>query len=101
MLGGGVLSAAVRDLDSVATHPKYDMIAAVLGIAREAGMGVDELAVRWVRRHDDVSTMLVGISSIEHLHRDVRLASLPPLPDDVAAAVAAADNGAVDGGESS
>jgi D-threo-aldose 1-dehydrogenase len=87
--GGGLLAAASRDLNSVVGHPKYDVIAAVLRIAQEAGMGVDELAVRWVLGHPDVATMLVGVSSIEHLHRNVTLADLPPLPDDVCAALTA------------
>ena len=97
VLGGGLLSAASGDLDSVADHPKRDLIVAALRIAREAGMGVDELAVRWVLRHPDVSTMLVGISSIEHLRRNLTLADLPPLPDDVCAEVTAVIGSAPEG----
>ena len=87
--GGGLLAAASRDLESVATHPKRDMIEAVLRVAREAAMEVDELAVRWVLRHVDVATMLIGISSVEHLNRNVSLTHRPPLPDDVAAELTA------------
>lgn len=100
VLGGGLLAAASRDLDVVAHHPKSGVIAAVLRIAQDAGMAVDELAIRWVRRHHDVATVIVGISSIEHLHRNLVLATLPPLPDDVAAALARVVGGhAVDEGE--
>ncbi len=87
VLGGGVLAAAMNDIDSVSTHPKSTLIRAFADIATQAGMGIDELAVRWVRRHSHVSTMLVGMSSRDHLRRNVALSELPALPDDVAAAI--------------
>ena len=73
----------------MADHPKHGLVAALIGTAQEAGMGVDELAVRWVHRHPEVAMTLIGISSTEHLRRNVALAGLPPLPDEIAAEIAA------------
>lgn len=98
VLGGGLLSAAMRDPASVAAHPKQATIAGLLRIAGEAGIGVDELAIRWISAQPGVSTMLVGISSIEHLQRNVELAVAPPLPAEVRSAVDALVVGDAAGG---
>lgn len=90
VLAGGVLSAAIDDIASVADHPKRHLIAALAHVAREAGLQLDELAVRWIRRYPDVATVLLGMSSIEHLQRNLALAVLPALSDDLATEVAAA-----------
>jgi aryl-alcohol dehydrogenase-like predicted oxidoreductase len=87
VLGGGVLSAAMRDPGSVATHPKAPLIGALAALAGEAGIDLDELAIRWLRAQPGVDTMLIGVSSIEHLRRNVALARTDPLPADVRAAV--------------
>jgi len=94
VLGGGVLAAAMRDPHEVAEHPKRQMVLDLLDVGHEAGMQLDELAVRWVRGHDGVNSMLVGMSSADHLRRIVELGDRPPLPPDVAAAVAAVQVGA-------
>jgi aryl-alcohol dehydrogenase-like predicted oxidoreductase len=98
VLGGGLLSAAMRDPGSVAAHPKQATIAGLLRIAGEAGVGVDELAIRWISAQPGVSTMLVGISSIGHLQRNVELAGAPPLPAEVQSAVDALVVGDAAGG---
>ena len=83
VLGGGVLAAAVRAPQSVADHPKHDLIDELVAIADDAGIGLDELAVRWVSGHDEVSTMLVGSTRMDHIEHNLELARLPALPDDV------------------
>ncbi len=87
VLGGGVLAAAMGDPAQIHTHPKRQLVLDLIAIADSAGMQLDELAVRWVGGHQDVDTMLVGISSPAHLARIVELGDLPPLPTDVADAV--------------
>lgn len=87
VLGGGILAAAMRDPAEIDEHPKRRLVLDLIDIADGAGMRLDELAVRWVRSHDDVDAMLVGISSPEHIRRTVALSELAPLPADVIAAV--------------
>ena len=87
VLGGGVLAAAMRDRGAIDDHPKRQAVLDLMRVADDAGMQLDELAVRWVRGHGDVHTMLVGMSSPAHLRRIVELGALDPLPADVDAAV--------------
>lgn len=87
VLGGGLLSAATRDISSVSTHPKRDQIRALVATARDAGLGIDELAIRWVRSSPDVALLLLGMSSFSHLDRNLAIASSPPLPRDVLAQI--------------
>lgn len=95
VLGGGILAAAMfadhadatSDTSPVAGHPKADLVAQLRRIADGAGMALDELAIRWMRHVPDVGVVLFGISSIDHLRRNVALAARGPLPDDVAHAV--------------
>ena len=57
-------------------------------IARQAGIGIDQLAVGFVLAHaDDLATILVGTRSPAHLRRNVELMEAPPLPDAVLDAV--------------
>lgn len=93
VLGGGVLAAAMRDPREISEDPKQQVVLDLLEVAREAGMRLDELAVRWVSGHEEVNAMLVGMSSTDHLRRIVDLANRPPLPHDVVAAVDAAQVG--------
>jgi aryl-alcohol dehydrogenase-like predicted oxidoreductase len=90
VLAGGILSAAIDDIASVAYHPKRHQIEALANIASEAGLRLDELAVRWVRRWPDIAVVLLGMSSIDHLERNLALAAQPALGDDLANEIAAA-----------
>lgn len=87
VLGGGVLTAAARDLDEVAGHPKRATVTGLSSIAEEAGLGLDELAVRWLNRQPGIDTVVVGIGSAGHLDRNTALFDLPALDDDVTAAI--------------
>jgi aryl-alcohol dehydrogenase-like predicted oxidoreductase len=85
VLGGGLLARAERDPASLAGDPKAPTIDALRRIADDTGFGLDELAGGFVRSYAAVSTMLVGISSREHLQRNVALmASTPPGADVIA-----------------
>lgn len=100
VLGGGVLSAAMRDPASVRDHPKSPTIEALLRLAGEVGSPIDELAVRWVLGRSDVDVTLLGMSSPDHLARNLALVRGGPLSDELADRItAAAATGAPEGSE--
>jgi aryl-alcohol dehydrogenase-like predicted oxidoreductase len=84
VLGGGLLALATRDPEAVAGDPKAPVITALRQLAATTGVGVDELAIAYVQSFPEVSTVLVGISSSEHLRRNVGLLSGPLDPAVVA-----------------
>jgi aryl-alcohol dehydrogenase-like predicted oxidoreductase len=86
VLGGGLLALAGRDPAAVAGDPKAPTIDALRRITEDTGLALDELAIAFVRSSSEVSTMLVGITSREHLHRNISLIAATP-PDDVVARV--------------
>ena len=83
VLGGGLLALAERDPAAIADDPKAPTIEALRRIADDTGLGLDQLAVSFVRSHAAVSTMLLGISSRAHLQRNLDLMAMAPLADDV------------------
>jgi aryl-alcohol dehydrogenase-like predicted oxidoreductase len=83
VLGGGLLAAATRGEPAATDEPKGPAILALRRLAEETGVGVVALAVGFVRAHQDVSTVLLGTSSLEHLERNLELMAAPPLSDDV------------------
>jgi aryl-alcohol dehydrogenase-like predicted oxidoreductase len=89
VLGGGLLALAARDPASAANDPKAALVAALTGVAADAGVGVDELAITFARSFPEVSVILVGVSSSAHLRRNVEVMTAPPLADDVRQAVVA------------
>jgi aryl-alcohol dehydrogenase-like predicted oxidoreductase len=78
----------MRDPTTAASHPKSAMISALARIAAEAGIRMDELAIRWVAAHRAASVMLLGMSSIDHLRRNVEILRLPPLEPDIVREIA-------------
>ena len=87
VLGGGVLAAAIADPHSAARHDKARLVEGLTRVAAESSIRLDELAIRWVAVHPGIATALLGMSSLDHLHRNLAIAMLPPLPDDVATAI--------------
>ena len=91
VLGGGLLRLADRDPAAMAIHPKSDQVDALRRIAADAGLDQYQLAFGFVRAHaSDVSTVLVGSTSLAHLRRDAELLARPSLDEDVLRAVRAA-----------
>ena len=90
VLGGGVLAAAMTGTSMLDHHPKRGLVLELQEIAEDAAIQVDELALRWVAGHPEITSTMVGISSPDHLHRNIDLAARGPLDSEVAAAVAAA-----------
>ena len=88
ILGGGVLRAAATDPSSLADHPKHGLVGRLAELARQAGIGIDQLAVGFALAHaDDLATILIGTRSPAHLRRSVELMEAPRLPDAVLDAV--------------
>jgi aryl-alcohol dehydrogenase-like predicted oxidoreductase len=78
VLGGGLLRMA--DEDPIArADPKWPLICSLLTLSRRAGVEVDEMAIGFVRAHAGVTTLLLGISSSEHLRRNLELMRAPAL----------------------
>jgi aryl-alcohol dehydrogenase-like predicted oxidoreductase len=79
VLGGGLLALAARDPVAAANDPKAPVLGALRDVAARTGLAVDELAVGFVRSFPEVSTVLVGVGSPEHLRRNVALFEGSPL----------------------
>ena len=58
------------------------------GIAERAGIGLAELALRWLIGQDRVGSVLLGGSRVEHLRANLTAAGKGALPTDVVAACA-------------
>jgi aryl-alcohol dehydrogenase-like predicted oxidoreductase len=86
VLGGGLLKAAGRGAAARA-DPKWPVISDLLGLSQRTGLPLDELAVGFVRAHAAVSTVLVGISTRQHLRRNLELIDAPPLDADLVAEI--------------
>jgi D-threo-aldose 1-dehydrogenase len=83
VLGGGLLARAERDPASVADDPKAPVLSGLAALAAQKGVAVDALAVAFVRSFGAVSTILTGISTADHLRRNVALVTDPPPPVEV------------------
>lgn len=56
-------------------------------IAREAGLPLTQLALRWLLRKPEITSVLIGARTVEQMEDCARAAGQPPLPADVLAAV--------------
>jgi 1-deoxyxylulose-5-phosphate synthase len=79
VLGGGLLKVAALDARAVHAGPQWPRLSALLALSRREGLAIDELAVGFVRAHGEVSTLLLGMTSSEHLRRNLELMEAPPL----------------------
>ena len=77
VLGGGLLAAAVGDSTPIHHHPKRPLILRLQEVAARHDIGLDRLAVGFARPY--VSTMVVGVTTTSHLHRDLDLVAAGPL----------------------
>jgi aryl-alcohol dehydrogenase-like predicted oxidoreductase len=78
-LGGGLLKAAASNADAVRADPKWPRINALLELSRREGLMVDELAVGFVRASVEISSLLLGMTTSEHLRRNIALMEMPSL----------------------
>jgi len=63
---------------------QFEAVAALQGLAAEAGMSLATLAVGWVLAHPAVTSPIIGASKPEQL-ADSLAAAAKPLPDDLKA----------------
>jgi D-threo-aldose 1-dehydrogenase len=97
VLGGGLLALAEDDPAAAGADPKAALLSALGHVARTSGLGLDALAIGFVRTFPEVATLLVGVSSSDHLRRNLELFDGPQLDHEVRAELAAIA-GSVDGG---
>jgi aryl-alcohol dehydrogenase-like predicted oxidoreductase len=64
----------------------FDAVDALASIAAEAGLGLPELALRWLLHRPLVAAVLLGGSKPAQLQANIAAAARGPLPDDVVAA---------------
>jgi aryl-alcohol dehydrogenase-like predicted oxidoreductase len=87
VLGGGLLKAAIDDDPALRDDPKWPRVSALLELSRREGLGIDELAVGFVRHCTEISTLLLGMTTREHLRRNLELMEAPPLDADLVAEI--------------
>ncbi len=56
-------------------------------IAREAGIPLTQLALRWLLRRTELTSVLIGARNVTQLEECARAAGQPPLPSDVLQAI--------------
>ncbi|MFW6229110.1 MAG: aldo/keto reductase, partial [Alkalispirochaeta sp.] len=62
-----------------------DRIARIRGlneIARRRGQSLAQMALSWVLRRPEVTSVLIGASSLDQIRENVAAAKAPPLTDD-------------------
>lgn len=61
----------------------FDAIGELSAIAADVGVGMPELALRWLASRPVVGSVLIGASTVEHLRANLDALARGPLPDDV------------------
>ena len=91
---GGTLPAASRAADESsvflnAEKVQADMekVAALNNIANAAGLPLTQLALRWLLRRKEVTSVLIGARTVAQLEQCAEAAGQEPLPADVLAAI--------------
>jgi aryl-alcohol dehydrogenase-like predicted oxidoreductase len=84
--GSSALSQMYRD--RYWSRALFDAVEALDGVARQAGLGLPELALRWLLSQDVVDAVLLGGSKPEQLRANLAAADRGALPADVLEACA-------------
>jgi aryl-alcohol dehydrogenase-like predicted oxidoreductase len=79
--GSSALSQMYRD--RYWNRSLFDAVEALARVAAEAGLGLPELALRWLLSREVVSAVLLGGSKPEQLRSNLTTAARGPLPADV------------------
>lgn len=87
---GGVLPAESRAADATSPFLNADQvatqaerIAVFRRIADEAGLPLTQLALRWLLRRPEITSVLIGARTVQQLEDCATAADQPPLPQDV------------------
>ncbi len=78
-------SSVFLDADKVAAD--YNRVAALQKIAEEAGLSLTQLALRWLLRREEITSVLIGARNVEQLEQCASVSGLPPLPQEVLDAI--------------
>lgn len=90
VLGGGLLGAVGNGAPAINGHPKAARVRDLQQLAAAAGIDPFQLAFGFVRAHEpDVTTALVGTTSLAHLQRNLELCAAAPLDSELVDAVIA------------
>ena len=87
VFAGGVLAAAQRDPTLVQRDRKGPLISGLLAVAARHDISIFALALGFVRSIPGISTVLLGMSTPEHLRRNLELFAAPELPPELLAEV--------------
>lgn len=71
----------------------FEAVTALAGIAKDAGITLAELSLRWLAYRKGVGSMLLGGSKVEQLQANIAAVAKGPLPADVTAACDAVGSG--------
>ena len=77
VLGGGLLSMAARGDEQLRNDSKWPLVQQLAAIARQADVSIFRLAVDFVRSFPEVSTLLVGVQSTQHLADNLAMMAAP------------------------
>ena len=87
---GGVLPAGSRAADATSPFLNADQVATQAAriatfqrIAAEAGLPLTQLALRWLLRRPEITSVLIGARTVQQLEDCATAAAQPPLPQDV------------------
>ncbi len=64
-------------------RPLFDAIGRLSDVADQAGIGIVELALRWLISKPATGVVLLGGSSAQHLQANIKAVAAGPLPNDV------------------
>ena len=91
---GGTLPAASRAADESSVflneekvQADMEKVAALNNIANAAGIPLTQLALRWLLRRKEVTSVLIGARTVAQLEQCAEAAGQEPLPADVLAAI--------------
>ncbi len=62
-------------------------VAALQNIATEAGLSLTQLALRWLLRREEITSVLIGARNVQQLEQCAEASGQPPLPQEVLDAI--------------
>jgi aryl-alcohol dehydrogenase-like predicted oxidoreductase len=90
VFGSGLFNET-RSRDGAEHHDpndaKRDLVDGIRLLAEQAGVMPHQVAIWWVLAQPEVTTMLIGINSVEHLQSTVSYVTAPSPPEGLLASV--------------
>lgn len=78
-------SSVFLDADKVAAD--RERVAALQQIAEQSGLSLTQLALRWLLRREEITSVLIGARTVEQLEQCAAASGQEPLPQDVLDAI--------------